>query len=391
MAPQIGPVPPHPPGEGPPVWSSARQEVAIPSLPVDTLGRRIQVEWDPFAPVTPLGQLVFFCQFLAAGGLYGDWIAQCPLRYSSPNAPAVRDVLGTSVLAILSGACRYAHVTALRGDQVNPQGLGMTRVVSEDSLRRAFQGQDAAELANWQRASLLATCAPALEQPWIADLDVTIKPIYGRQEGAELGYNPHKPGRPSHAYHTVFVRTLRVALDVEVRSGKEHAAIHGLENLWRLWEQLTPARRPWLVCGDANYGNERMMSQCEARAQNYLFRQRNTPGVEKLIHLLERQGGWQKLAEGWEACEGELQLSGWTRKRRAMVLRRAVAGAVPEGAAPFVSGGMKVEEKRRFEIPFSSRWVFFGYSRSKLFFLLPVRLLPFCFLPLPSVIPHPPA
>jgi hypothetical protein len=45
----------------------------------------------------------------------------------------------------------------------------------------------------------LATYAPALVQPWIADLDVTVKPIYGHQEGAEVGYNPHKPGRPSHA------------------------------------------------------------------------------------------------------------------------------------------------------------------------------------------------
>jgi hypothetical protein len=212
------------------------------SLAVDTLGRRLHVEWDPLASVTPLGQLVFFCQFLAASGLYASWVANCPLRYDSPNAPAVRDVLGTSVLAILSGACRYAHVTALRGDRVNPPGLGMEKVVSEDSLRRAFQKGDAAALAGWQTEALLATYGPALEQPWIADLDVTVKPVYGHQEGAELGYNPHKPGRPSQAYHTVFLRTLRVALDVEVRSGKEHAAGHGLDNLWRLWDRLPPAK-----------------------------------------------------------------------------------------------------------------------------------------------------
>jgi len=182
------------------------------ALPVDTVGRRFHVEWDPQAPVTPLGQLVFFSQFLAASGLYSKWVAACPLRYTSPNAPTVADVLGTSVLAILSGAYRYAHVSALRGDQVNPPGLGMAKVVSEDSLRRAFQQEDPHALREWQAAALLETCAPALEQPWIADLDVTVKPIYGHQEGAELGYNPQKPGRPSHAYHTVFLRTLRVAL-----------------------------------------------------------------------------------------------------------------------------------------------------------------------------------
>jgi hypothetical protein len=177
MSPQIAPVPVHPEGEGIHRLQTISRGITIPSLAVDTVGCRMHVEWDPLAPVTPLGQLVFFCQFLAASGLYSKWIAQCPLRYASGNAPEVRDILGTSVLAILSGACRYAHVTALRGDQVNPPGLGMGKVVSEDSLRRAFKDGDAAALSQWQTEALLATYVPALEQPWIADLDVTVKPI----------------------------------------------------------------------------------------------------------------------------------------------------------------------------------------------------------------------
>lgn len=344
MSLQIAAVPAHSEGEGSNGLQSGSREEMIPSLAVDTVGRRFHVEWDPLAPVTPMGQLVFFCQFLAAGGLYSQWVAQCPLRYTSSNAPEVRDVLGTSVLSILSGACRYAHVTALRGDQVNPPGLGMGKVVSEDSLRRAFQEGDAAALAQWQTQALLATYAPALDQPWIADLDVTVKPIYGHQEGAEVGYNPHKPGRPSHAYHTVFLRTLRVALDVEVRSGKEHAAGYGLDNLWRLWDRLAPGQRAWLICGDAGFGNERVMSECEARSQNYLFRQRSTPGVEQLIHMLECQSGWQRVREDWEGCEGELQLNGWTRRRRAVVFRRPIKRQASPGEVPLLEqGGVQVQ------------------------------------------------
>ncbi|MBM3833837.1 MAG: hypothetical protein FJ403_11315 [Verrucomicrobia bacterium] len=244
------------------------------------------------------------------------------MSYTSPNAPAVQDVLGTWVLGTLSGAWRYAHVTAIRGDKVNAQGLGMEKVVSEDSLRRAFQGEEPEPLAQWQTQALRRGYAPALDQPWIADLAVTVKPIYGHQEGAQIGYNPPKPGRPSHACHTIFLRTLRVALDVEVHSGKEHAALHGLSNLWKVVDRLTPEQRPWLVCGDANYGNERMMAECEERAQKYLFRQRSTAKVKQLVELLERQGGWQPLAEGWEGNEGRLQLTGWTGKRRTIVLRR---------------------------------------------------------------------
>ena len=120
----------HPQGEA----LSRRQPAAhtSPDIPllVDTPGRRFHVEWDPFAPVTPLGQLVFFSQFLATAGLVADYVRSCPLRFTSPNAPAVHDLLGTITVAILAGQNRYAHVTALRADTVNPQGLGMTAVCS---------------------------------------------------------------------------------------------------------------------------------------------------------------------------------------------------------------------------------------------------------------------
>jgi len=160
MSAQNSPLPAHPQGEGFSALISSAGDSLIPALAVDTVGRRFHVEWDPEAPVTPLGQLVFFCPFLAAGGLYSKWVAECPLRYTSPNAPGLKDVLGTWVLASLSGAWRYAHVTALRGDRVNPQGLGMEKVVSEDSLRRAFADQDGTEMAARQTEALRRTYAP---------------------------------------------------------------------------------------------------------------------------------------------------------------------------------------------------------------------------------------
>ena len=43
--------------------------------------------------------------------------AKLPLRYTSPNAPAVQDVLGTWLLGILDGQDRYAQFGSLRGDK----------------------------------------------------------------------------------------------------------------------------------------------------------------------------------------------------------------------------------------------------------------------------------
>ena len=54
----------------------------------------------------------------------------------------------------------------------------------------------------------------------------TVKPLYGHQEGAVLGYNPKKPGRPSHVYHTYTIAGLRLVLDVDVAPGNQHASRH---------------------------------------------------------------------------------------------------------------------------------------------------------------------
>ena len=186
-------------------------------LLVDTPGGRYHVRWGDSAPATPLGQLVFFAQFLNAGGLFSRLCADAPLAFSSPNAPRVPDVLGTLVLSILAGHSRYAHLNALRFDAVTPPLLGLQKLVREDGARRALQKVDRLGGRAWQQRHLRAGWEPLLSEPWVLDIDTTVKPIYGHQEGAQVGHNPHKPGRPSHTYHTYWIGRLRLCLDVEVR------------------------------------------------------------------------------------------------------------------------------------------------------------------------------
>ena len=47
----------------------------------DTFASRVHIEWDPAAPVTPLGQLPFFIEYLKQGGLFDGWVADCPLLF----------------------------------------------------------------------------------------------------------------------------------------------------------------------------------------------------------------------------------------------------------------------------------------------------------------------
>jgi hypothetical protein len=197
-------------------------------------GGRVRVEWDATCPVTPLGQLPFFIDYLKQGGLFDAWVADCPLVLSSPNAPRKRDLLGTLLLSTLAGHYRYAHVTSLRCDAVNPPLLGMNKLVREDSLRRNLAKIDEAAGLNWLQNHLDYCTTPLLSEPWVLDIDTTAKPLYGHQEGAAVGYNPHKPGRPSHSYHTYIMSSLRLVLRVDVLPGNEHNVAHAtLGQLYR--------------------------------------------------------------------------------------------------------------------------------------------------------------
>ena len=196
MTQDLPPIAVHPTGEQSTV---ALGGAAPPSQPlvVDSFAGSVRVEWDHATAFTPLGQLPFFIDFLKTAGLFDSFIADSPLNYESPNASKTRDVLGTAMLSMLAGHKRYSHIAALRGDGVLPELLGMRKIVSEDSVRRAFAAIEEEAGAAWMRRHLDHCLEPLLSERWILDIDTMVKPLYGRQEGAVVGYNPKKPGRPS--------------------------------------------------------------------------------------------------------------------------------------------------------------------------------------------------
>ena len=118
-------------------------------MKVDTFGGTVHVEWDPAAAATPLGHLAFFAEYLKVSGRF--------------------DALVAVLLSVLAGQSRYAHITALRGDGVNPALLGMTKVASEDSVRRGLERIEAEAGASWLHGHLEDTVRPLLCEPWVLD------------------------------------------------------------------------------------------------------------------------------------------------------------------------------------------------------------------------------
>ena len=305
-----------------------REEMLLSCSGVQTAGGRVMVRWETESAATPMGQLAYFVEFLTLTSLWSRWQENCPLAYVSPNAPTKADVLGTWMLSALSGHKRYSHVTTIRCDGVNPGLLGMRKVISEDALRRALTAIPEDQGVAWLDGHLAESVAPLLDAPWILDIDTTVKPLYGKQEGAVVSYNPKKPGRPSHSYHTYLMAGLRLVVGAEVKAGNEHSSNQTLPGLLKILDELPLNRRPKIVRGDCGFGTDAFMLALEARQQSYLFKLKLSKNVKRHIERIFWDEGWRDAGQGWEGKDGELQLSGWKAARRVVVLRRPLLGEV---------------------------------------------------------------
>jgi len=245
-----------------------------------------------------------------------------------PERALKRDVLGTLLLSILAGQSRYAHITALRGDGVNPALLGMGKVASEDSVRRGLERIGMEDGTSWLQGHLDDTVRPLLSEPWVLDCDTTIKPLYGRQEGAVVSDNPKKPGRPSHACHAFLMAGTRLVLDVDVAPGNHHRSRRAAPSLWALLDRLDRPRWPRLVRGDKDWGSEGNMASCEAAGLDYLFKLRLTRGARRLAERQMARDGWEDAGQGWQGIGAALRLQGWSRSLRVVVLRRRLPGTL---------------------------------------------------------------
>jgi len=317
----------HPQGEPASSPSPGQNDTFV----VQTPGGVFHVTYDSDAEVSHLGGVVPFAQFMQASGLFTDWVDDTPLSYASNRALSVRDVLGTQVLSMICGHYRFAHITALRGDTVTPQLLGMKQVASEDAVRRAMlrlvkKAADREMSMSWLRRHLRRTLDPLLSVPWTLDIDVTVKPVYGYQPGSVVGYNPQKPGRPSHALHSFVMAQTRLVLDVAVHPGNEHTSNHTLPELQRVLVDLSRDRWPALLRGDCGFGTEDIMTWAESVGLPYLFKQRMTKNTRHLVDELDLQAGWIDAGQGWEGKESTLQLSTWKKPRRVVILRRLDPG-----------------------------------------------------------------
>jgi hypothetical protein len=160
----------------------------------------------------------------------------------------------------------------------------------------------------------------------ILDLDSTVVTVFGRQEGAEVGYNPRYRGKRSYDPLLCLEANSAFLWDTELRSGNAGTWAGSEELLASCFLSLPADIREVRVRADAGFGFHPVLSLLEQRPAHYAVVARLTTALKRMLGGLH----YERLNPRWEIAEFEHRLTGWPSARRCVVARRKMEETEPE-------------------------------------------------------------
>jgi hypothetical protein len=267
--------------------------------------------------------------------LYFEWIGlrkelgECLGGFvkRSNNQIGAVDVMLSWFYGLALGAERFEHFTRYRRDRLLGELLGVQRFGSPDTLRRLFlrfNYRQVTEVSERLMRFSLSGMRPILMGHTL-DLDSTVLCRYGKQEGSLKGYNPQKPGRPSHHPLVAFLAEGRRLLWAVLRSGNSGSANGCVEFLKQALGVVPSGHRIGLVRADAGFFEKRLLEYLESQELPYIIVARLTAVVRKLVIHQIPSTAWRVVARGVEVADLEVSLPNWrSMKRRFVCLRQEI-------------------------------------------------------------------
>lgn len=160
----------------------------------------------------------------------------------------------------------------------------------------------------------------------ILDLDSTVVTVFGRQEGAAVGYNPRYRGKRSYDPLLCLEANSAFLWDAALRPGDAGTWAGSVDLLARCVESLPRDIREVRVRADAGFGYRPVFDALEARPAHYAVVARMTPLLKRALGGLR----YHRLNARWEIAEFQHRPSDWPRPRRCIVARRPIEETDPE-------------------------------------------------------------
>lgn len=148
------------------------------------------------------------------------------------------------------------------------------------------------------------------------DCDSTVSTVYGSQEGAARGYNPHKLGADSYHSQLCFCTELKLILNSWFRTGSAYTSNGICEFMKQTLASLPRRIRRILFRADSGYFNGDLFDLLEDENHHYLVKVK-LKNLNKLMLAQE----WTPVNKKESVCEMEYQAKDWKKSRKLRGIR----------------------------------------------------------------------
>lgn len=273
--------------------------------------------------LTHFGGLVLLHRFCQKLGLRRQ-LQRCVKVPQRGDDFQTADLLLALLYVQIAGLRRVSKTQILQYNGAFLSLLGLDCFPAPTSLRRFLHRLEPATIRQLVRmhdrlrGHLLGMTAP--RTTLIFDLDSVVLTVYGRQQGARIGYNPKKRGRRSYHPLLCFESHGQEFWHGSFRPGNTAAKTGAVHLLERCLAKAPPtlARSRIRVRADSGFFAGKVLGSLENQGCGYVM-------VAKQYGTIRRRAlaaRYHNLRHGWEAAEFSYQAHGWSQARRFVAIRR---------------------------------------------------------------------
>lgn len=279
--------------------------------------------------LTHYGGVFFFHEFLRV--LQLRRFLHRHLNYPRRNQHyGLPEILLDLIYPIILGLDRLETASFLRGNGTFQYLTGLESYPDPQTLRRFLlqappQFREQLHRLN-DRLLRQFIHRPEHRSRLILDLDSTVLTVFGRQEGAAVGYNPRYRGKRSYDPLLCLEANSGFLWDTELRPGNAGTWAGSVKVLASSFLSVPADIRELRVRADAGFGYDPVLTVLEDRAAEYAVVARMTSSLKRVLGGLH----YQRLNVRWEIAECEHRPHDWTQTRRCIVARRRIEEAEPE-------------------------------------------------------------
>jgi hypothetical protein len=252
------------------------------------------------------------------------------------NRYSISESLEALLYPLILGLGRIETTEPLRYNGVFHYLAGLPGYPDATTLRRfldrfARRGRNALlKLHDAWRAAMLGQPSRA-----IFDLDSTVLTVYGRQEQAQVAYNPKKRGRPSYLPLLCFEGNTQDCWEGSYHPGRTNVSTITVPLLERAFGKLPAPIREVRVRADSAFYDHEIIEFIEGKRAFYAIVARLTRPLKSRLQGLH----YHRISSGVWTAEFEYCPLRWPGRRRFVVIRRPVPEEPSAQLTLFQMGG----------------------------------------------------